>query len=59
MTKIPAIMWSFGLSTVYAIQGILQGYVLYGCNNFGEIIPNFGREISGTSIDSDTAKFNE
>ncbi len=59
MAKIPATMRSFGVSTVYAIQDISQGYVQYGRDDFREITSNLGTQILGKSNDPDTAKFNE
>lgn len=59
MAKIPATMRSFGVSTVYAIQDISQGYVQYGRDDFREITSNLGTQILGKSNDPETAKFNE
>src|SRR5690554_2449034 len=59
MAKIPATMRSFGVSTVYAIQDISQGYVQYGRDDFREITSNLGTQILGKSNDPDTAKFKD
>lgn len=59
MARISAIMKSFGVSTIYAIQDIVHGLVQYGKNGFKEITANLGTQIFGKSNDPDTAKFYE
>ena len=59
MVKIPATMRSFGVSTVYAIQDISQGYVQYGQQEFKQILSNLNTQIFGKANDPDTAQFYE
>lgn len=59
MAQIPATMRSFGVSTIYCAQDIVQGVVQYGRDGFKEIIANLSTQFFGKANDADTAKFYE
>ena len=59
MAKLPATMRSFGVSTVYCAQDVVQGYVQYGRDRFKEITTNLGTQFFGVANDPDTAEFYE
>lgn len=59
MAQIPATMRSFGVSTIYCAQDIVQGVVQYGRDGFKEIVANLSTQFFGKANDADTAKFYE
>lgn len=59
MARIPATMRSFGVSTVYCMQDLVQGNVQYSKDKIKEIISNLSIQIFGKTNDSDTSQFYE
>ena len=59
MSTITATMASFGVSTIYCCQDVVQGNQIYGRDGFKAIINNLSTQFFGKANDPDSAKFYE
>jgi len=59
MATITATMASFGVSTIYSCQDVVQGYKVYGKDGFKSIINNLSTQFFGKANDPESAKFYE
>lgn len=59
MATITATMASFGVSTIYSCQDVVQGYQVYGKDGFKAIINNLSTQFFGKANDPESAKFYE
>lgn len=59
MARIPATMRSFGVSTIYCMQDLVQGSVQYTREGIKEIVSNLSIQFFGKTNDSETSRFYE
>ncbi|MBD0833805.1 TraM recognition domain-containing protein, partial [Aestuariibaculum sediminum] len=59
MTRIPATLRSFDVSTVYVMQDKIQNDILYGDKSSKAILSNLSYQFFGKANDPDTAKYYE